>query len=570
MSGRDLRRSVPRAALVVALAAAVLGCGKSRAAEQRGAAGVRASAEQAAPRAPGLGFGLTLAADARSVEVEIRVTGPEVAQVRALRATRGWAGTNGLAAVQDLRVSDAMGSIGVGAPAEEEAFSLLPLARAPAGDELIVQYTARTGAEASRFALQRGAADASGSSGISGVGHSFVVRPALAAALPLALRFRAGSASTTFASSLDGRTDATVEDLAEAVYVAGAVQTAALASGDRAAIAFGSAIAGPAALDIAARARAGAARAFGLEDRGDKRAPRGVFVIGERGLGKEHDGAALGGTIALWLDAARPLDDGAKILIAHETLHEVFGGVLRVEAEGREATWFSEGFATHYARRLLFDQGLIEAAAFLADVARGDDERSEKGSPDDARAAGYGRGARYAAQIDAAVRARSRGKHTLDDVIRALTTLARKTPEVPLALSAFRGAVTAEVGEERERALWDGLAARTPPELPDDAFGPCFRRLIETRTVFELGFDAASLRSRPQLIRGTTPGSAAERAGVRDGAMVLKSSVHAGEKLDPGATVELLLTDPKGKKRVRYKPAQTQKTAVFVPQTCKR
>jgi hypothetical protein len=592
-------------ALGLAAALAASGCKSSHGAEV-GAAG-SAGAPPGAPRAPSLALDLGLTADERALTVEIRVTGPEAAKVRSLRATRGWAGTRPLAAVKDLEVRDAAGPIPVGAPADQGAFSVLPLGRPAAGDEVIVRYTARADAASSRLSLHRGAG------GVSGVGHGFVVRPAVDAALPLSVRFRAealGSAAA-LATSLDGRADASVEDLAEAVYVAGAVQPGPVAQGDRATIAFGAAIdggAGPvaqgdratiafgaaidggaaqpgpvsqadratiafgaaidggAALDVAARARSFAARAFGL-DEGAAGGRVQLFVIGERAIGREHDGAATGGAIAVWLDAARSLDDGAKILIAHEALHRVFGGALRVGIEGYEATWFSEGFATHYARRSLFDAGAIEADAFAADVARIDD-RAERAGPADRRDAEYGRGARYAALVDAAVRSRSRGARSLDDVVRALAALAKKAPDAPISVDSFRALVAAEVGEEKERALFAALASKDPPELPDDAFGPCFGRAEEKRTVVELGFDPTSLSSAPQIIRGTVPGSEAARAGVTDGALVLRSNLRPGQELDPTFRVELVLSDPKGKKTVRYPAGATRKKTVFKPRPC--
>jgi hypothetical protein len=541
------------------LCAAALGCGKSSAASLPGAPSAEKAADAVAgakPRAAGLSLALVLAADQRSVDVEIRVSGPEVAAIRALRATRFWAGTHPLAAVRDLQVRDAEGLIGVGAAAEEESFSLLPLARAPSGGELTLRYTARTGAEASRFALHRGEA------GVSGVGHSFLVRPAVEGALPF-------SRPSPFVTSLDGRTEATVEDLAAAVYVAGQVRDETLASGERAATAFGAALDARAAAELASTVRLAAAGAFGLESH-EMGAPLAVFVIGERGIGRAHDGAAIGTALALWIDATRALDDGAKILIAHEALHRFFGDAVRLEQDHREATWFSEGFATHYARKVLFDQGAIDAAAFLADVARTDGNRLEKTAEDDGRAEGYGRGARYAAMIDAAVRAHSHSKRSLDGVLRGLALLARETPGKPLEVSAFRSIVAAHVGDEKERELWDGLVAETPPELPSNAFGPCFRRATESRTVLELGFDPASLGARPQMIRGTVAGSAAARAGVRDGALVLRSNLEPGREVDPTFTVELVLAGSKGKNRVRYKPAETRQTPVFKPQACKR
>src|SRR5262249_7576226 len=137
--------------------------------------------------------------------------------------------------------------------------------------------------------------------------------------------------------------------------------------------------------------------------------------------------------------------------------------------------------------------------------ARADDERGHGAGAGTMLAMGYGRGARYAAMIDAAVRAGSRGGRSLDDVLRALAALGRKAPGEPVKVVAFRALVAAEVGEEKERGLWNEFVVGAPPELPDDAFGPCFRRVTEEKKVPELGFDAASLSGSTPIIRGTVP-----------------------------------------------------------------
>ena len=506
---------------------------------------------------------LGLAGDQRSLDVEIRLTGPEAAKVRALRASRGWADTNPMLAVRDLVVRDAEGPIAVGAAAEEAAFFVLPLSRAPSGQEIVVRYTARAGAVASRLSLHRG------EGGVSGVGHSFVVRPAVEAELPLMVRLRGEGPGVALASSLDGRRAASPEDLADAVYVAGDVRTEAGASGERATIAFGQKIGAAAAIDIVTRARAFAARAFG-PSAGAGRAPASVFLIGERDIGAAHDGAAAGGAVAVWIDAARGLDDGVKIVLAHEALHAVFGRAIRVDAAGLDAAWFAEGFTTHYARRALFEEGVIGADVFLADVARLDEGRAKEADPGDAHAIGYALGARYAALLDAAVRRRSKGARSLDDAVRALAEEAAKGKEGLVPLAAFRALIAAEIGEADERALWLGLVAGALPELPDGAFGPCFRRVTETRTEVSLGFDAASLTGRPQIIRGTVDGSAAARAGVHDGAIVLSSNVRPGQELSPARAVELLLMGAKGKKRVRYSPAVKVTQTAFKSRPCER
>ena len=552
--------------LVAALVIEGAGCGRSRAGEQRGAPGSIGTgadaAEIAATTPPALSLALGLAADQRSLDVEIHMTGPDVSKVRALRATRGWADVHPLAAVRDLVVRDALGPIALGPTTDEASFSVMPLARAPAGGEITVRYSARAGAEASRLALHRG------EGGVSGIGHSFVVRPAIEVELPLTVRLR-GEGGSALASSLDGRLRATPEDLADAVFVAGAVSTDVSTSGDRATIAFGPRVAARAAIEVVTRARAFAARAFGPRA-AEARAPVSLFLIGERGIGKEHDGAAAGGSIAVWLDATRGLDDGAKIVLAHEALHAVFGGTIRVDAGGHDAAWFSEGFATHYARRALFDEGLIDADAFLADVARLDEGRAKQADPSDAHAIAYALGARYAAHVDAAARSRSKGKRSLDDVVRALGEETTRRTGAPISTAALRAVITAEVGEADERALWLGLVAGALPELPDGAFGPCFRRTTETRTTVDLGFDPGSLVGRLHIVRGTIEGSAAARAGVRDGALVLESNVRPGAELSETSTVELLLSDPRGKKRVRYRPLQKSKHSVFKPRPCQR
>src|SRR6185436_9979085 len=107
------------------------------------------------------------------------------------------------------------------------------------------------------------------------------------------------------------------------------------------------------------------------------------------------------------------------------------------------------------------------------------------------------------------------------------------------------------------------------PELPDNAFGPCFRRVVETTAVAELGFDPSSLAGRAPLIRGTIPGSAAARAGVADGALVIRSNVRPTDRIDPDRPVELVLAAEGGKKKVHYRPAATTKKVVFKPQPCK-
>jgi hypothetical protein len=106
------------------------------------------------------------------------------------------------------------------------------------------------------------------------------------------------------------------------------------------------------------------------------------------------------------------------------------------------------------------------------------------------------------------------------------------------------------------------VEAREEPtlELPEGAFSPCLRRRVRERSSFGLGFDRRSLEVTPALVRGLQPGSAAERAGVRDGALVLRSRLPP--EGDVRGEVELVFADGK---RVRYAPTETKRTSVWEP-----
>ena len=55
-------------------------------------------------------------------------------------------------------------------------------------------------------------------------------------------------------------------------------------------------------------------------------------------------------------------------------------------------------------------------------------------------------------------------------------------------------------------------------QLPESsAFGPCFTRTTKTLRRYQLGFEPKVLTEPKRIIRGLIPGSAAERAGIRNG-----------------------------------------------------
>jgi predicted metalloprotease with PDZ domain len=91
----------------------------------------------------------------------------------------------------------------------------------------------------------------------------------------------------------------------------------------------------------------------------------------------------------------------------------------------------------------------------------------------------YTRGALYAAELDAALRAASGGKRTLDDVLRELYRDAVAKPG-GLAANAVRRAIEAELGSSGV-ARYDAVIVRGDhPRPPSGAYGPCFAQQPRT------------------------------------------------------------------------------------------
>jgi len=230
-------------------------------------------------------------------------------------------------------------------------------------------------------------------------------------------------------------------------------------------------------------------------------------------------GVALPNAFVVTHDGERTPVAELRTVLAHEMLHTQVSGI---------AQWFSEGIATYYQRILPVRAGLLAPDAFLDDLnehaaryyanALNATPMSEVGprfwEDTRIRTLPYDRGSFYVAVVNTRSRKASGGQRSIDDVVRALVTRGRagerNTEETWLDL------VRREYGEAARddlQAMRDGVLM-----LPDsDAFGSCFRRVTRPFPRFELGFEPRILAERGRVVRGLVPGSAAERAGLRDG-----------------------------------------------------
>ncbi|MBB5783337.1 hypothetical protein [Nonomuraea jabiensis] len=161
----------------------------------------------------------------------------------------------------------------------------------------------------------------------------------------------------------------------------------------------------------------------------------------------------------------------------------------------------------------------------------------------------YGRGLFYLADTDTKIRAAGDGRRSLDDLVLAILDRQRNGEKVGVA--DWLDLVTAELGDGAR----DDFAAMQAGEWvvpPADAFGSRFAREEIRPRVAEPGF--ALTRLETCVVTDLVAGSAAERAGVREGDRILAGP--AGSELANGRLEEVSLTLRRGGRtfEVTYEP----------------
>jgi hypothetical protein len=172
--------------------------------------------------------------------------------------------------------------------------------------------------------------------------------------------------------------------------------------------------------------------------------------------------------------------------VFHEMSHQWVGDFAS------DAPWFMEGLTTYFAAVLPCRAGLtkIEACATGINGSAADYYRSKARNwsleniaavtdDESVRRVPYGRGLLYFAKLDSQLRAASRGRHGLEQLLQAVfdarqhgARLDDTTWETMLRRWAGRSAVT-----EFRASVIKGTTTLVPPS---GAFGPCLRRLAVT------------------------------------------------------------------------------------------
>ncbi|MFT4196438.1 MAG: hypothetical protein QM601_00760 [Pseudoxanthomonas sp.] len=233
-----------------------------------------------------------------------------------------------------------------------------------------------------------------------------------------------------------------------------------------------------------------------------------------------------------------------QALLAHEMVHTW----PSLDDDGHALTaWYSEGTAEYYSLLLSLRSGVFDRDEFLKAInerADGYYDNPFRGFSNaaagerfwkDARAqrVPYGRGFMYLANVDAQLRRHGRKAHSLDDLV--LEILQRQRAGGKVDVAGWRALVVRELGPAGG-SDFDAMVTGKPivPEGP--IFG-CYRVVPYPHRPFEPGFDT----TRMSVVSKLQPDSAAARAGVREGDIIIRYTPLEQLQADPRAHMHLSL-----------------------------
>jgi predicted metalloprotease with PDZ domain len=233
-----------------------------------------------------------------------------------------------------------------------------------------------------------------------------------------------------------------------------------------------------------------------------------------------------------WNEATNPTVDSLQDLLAHEMTHN---WPKLDDPQHGDTAWYTEGAAEYYSLLLSLRAGVLNRDQFLERIngrasgyytnpLRGltNREAAEKFWSDwAAQRIPYGRGFMYLAQTDAKLRAASNGKRSLDDIVLELNR--RVKAKEPHGIADWVALVGRELGPVAKQD-YDAMVAGRTIVLPANSFAACFQTEPFRERAFELGFDPASLTGSPRTVKGLVAGTAADRAGVREGDEIIEAT----------------------------------------------
>lgn len=266
----------------------------------------------------------------------------------------------------------------------------------------------------------------------------------------------------------------------------------------------------------------------------------------------EHSGSGGGGftnAVSLHFSTEARADRGLLELMAHEVFHSWNPyRVGRLSGPAEAIYWFTEGFTTYYAGLLLHRAGAITQTEYLDSVNRIIRdyalspakaastnqliEWARKGEPKNGIS--YERGALAALWLDTAIRRRSAGRASLDSVMLDLFHEVRSSKRSVPRLDTDRvlQTVSRYLPPEEVKRIRDTVESGALLDPPADAFLPFAKQTKREMFSFELGMDRTALVER-HVVEQLAAGSAAERAGLREGDRINAMSIYWNDTSKP-------------------------------------
>lgn len=237
---------------------------------------------------------------------------------------------------------------------------------------------------------------------------------------------------------------------------------------------------------------------------------------------------------------------GMQQLLAHEMAHNwprLSGGAHALTA------WYTEGMAEYYSLVLLLRSGQIDLDGFIEAMNRraanyytnphrelsNVDAGALFWSDPRAQRLPYGRGLLYLISVNAQLREATDAEVSLDDIAVGIFQSQRGGEQV--GLDGWVERISVHLGD-RARQDYQAMAGGEVIAPPENAFGPCLRRVPAEFPTFELGFDDFGLGQ----VTGLDEASAAYAAGAREGDIIhsMTPSLRAAQA-DPDAQISLVL-----------------------------
>jgi predicted metalloprotease with PDZ domain len=311
---------------------------------------------------------------------------------------------------------------------------------------------------------------------------------------------------------------------------------------------------------------------IGADQRAYWGAGRESYLVTVLPVSGEPEEVSAGGTgrgdgFAFFATANAPMPMITSIL-SHEMMHTwIPGRIGGLPAKDEAADyWFSEGFTDWASWRVNVRGGLWTpedfAAAFNRSVEAYDLSPARTApntrivqdfwSDGALQKLPYQRGMLIAALWDYRLRMASHGAHDLDDVQLRMQRGAVRRPDlsaVQLLPEAMRRVAGVEVAVDRTTLVAEGQVV----ELPRDLYAPCGDVIAEQKAMWVRGFDfQATLRSG-QIVTGVIEGSAAWRAGLRNGMRLVAWQEHS-DALDASVPVTAGVVDNGVRRDIAWLP----------------